>query len=150
MRVDTRIDSIRGQYNAHPVVNKFNIVADAVQFVKGLDPNTRNPADDQALIYAFAKAMDPDSVVREGEYATVQKYAQSWAQQFGFDAARIFSNTPFLTPEARANMKRTIESRAKPVGQQYRTVYNDFVKRADQVAKGAGKDYIPDYGEAFQ
>ena len=33
--------------------------------------------DDQALIYTFAKVMDPNSVVRESEYQTVQDYSQS-------------------------------------------------------------------------
>ena len=52
----------------------------------------KNPTstNDQALIYAFAKAMDPTSSVREGEYATVQKYAQSFANQLGFDVNRLF------------------------------------------------------------
>jgi hypothetical protein len=29
------------------------------------------------MVYAFAKIMDPESVVREGEYETVKKYSQS-------------------------------------------------------------------------
>lgn len=36
--------------------------------------------DDQALIYTFAKVMDPNSVVRESEYDTVQRFSQSLAQ----------------------------------------------------------------------
>ena len=35
--------------------------------------------------------MDPDSVVREGEYATVQKYSQTWGQKFGMDVNRILN-----------------------------------------------------------
>ncbi len=149
LRVETRVDNIRSQYNAHPVVKKYNVVQDAVQFAKNLDPKTTNPSDDQALIYAFAKAMDPDSVVREGEYATVQKYSQSWADKFGFDVKRVFSNTTFLTPAARTNMKTTIEARAKPVQQQYGTVRKDFVGRIQQVTGRDGNEYIPDYGGAF-
>lgn len=149
LRIEGRVDAIRNQYNAHAVVKKYNVVQDAVQFVKGLDVNTKNPSDDQALIYAFAKAMDPDSVVREGEYATVQKYAQSWAEKFKFDALRIFSNTTFLTPEARNNMKATVEGRAKPIRQQYAAVHKDFVKRIEQVTGRDGNEYIPDYGAAF-
>lgn len=147
---DTRIDRIGANFKTEPVVKTAQIMASAVDFVKGLDPNTTNPADDQALIYAFAKAMDPDSVVREGEYATVQKYSQSLADKFGFDAARIFSNTVFLTPEARKNMKTTIESRFDPVRKQYNNLRKSYVNRLNKVTGGTdGEDYLNDYGAAF-
>ena len=147
---DTRIDRIGSNFKTEPVVKTAQIMASAVDFVKGLDPNTTNPADDQALIYAFAKAMDPDSVVREGEYATVQKYSQSLADKFGFDAARIFSNTVFLTPEARKNMKTTIESRFEPVRKQYNNLRKSYVNRLNKVTGGTdGEDYLNDYGAAF-
>ena len=147
---DTRIDRIGANFKTEPVVKTAQIMASAVDFVKGLDPNTTNPADDQALIYAFAKAMDPDSVVREGEYATVQKYSQSLADKFGFDAARIFSNTVFLTPEARKNMKTTIESRFEPVRKQYNNLRKSYVNRLNKVTGGTdGEDFLNDYGAAF-
>lgn len=149
LRRQSAVDRIRGAYNAHPAVKKFQTVAAGVEFAKGLDPNTKNSADDIGLLYAFAKAMDPDSVVREGEYATVQKYGQSWAEKFGFDVRRIFSNTAFLTPQARLNMKTTIEAKAKPEYQLYRHTLDDFRKDMDRILPGGGALYIPDYGEAF-
>ena len=82
-RVQTRVDAKARGFDALPIVKTTQKMAEAVAFADSLNANTTNPADDQALIYAFAKAMDPDSVVREGEYATVQKYAQSWAECSG-------------------------------------------------------------------
>ena len=67
------------------------------EFMRSMDVNTQNPADDIGFIYAFAKIMDPESVVRENEYITVQRYAQSWADNFNFSAQRIFTNTKFLS-----------------------------------------------------
>ena len=95
--------------------------------------------------------MDPDSFVREGEYATVQKYAQSWAQSFGFNAQRIFSNTAFLTPEARENMKTTIRAKYASALPQYRNVRKNYVQQVDSMLgkPGAGDEWVLDYEAAF-
>jgi hypothetical protein len=145
-----RIDAKAKAFDALPVVKRTQTMAEAVSFADSLDPNTNNPADDQALIYAFAKAMDPESVVREGEYATVQKYAQSWAQTFGFNAQRVFSNTAFLTPQARANMKSTIRTRYGAAKAQYDNVRRSYASQIDRIIGGpGGEDYLIDYGAAF-
>lgn len=145
-----RVDMKSKGFEALPLVKNVQKMAEAVSFATSLDPNTKNPADDQALIYAFAKAMDPDSVVREGEYATVQKYAQSWAESFGFNAARVFTNTAFLTPQARKNMKTTITAKFAAGRKQYDNVRRSY---SDQINKITGSDdgdtYLTDFGGAF-
>jgi hypothetical protein len=145
-----RVDAKARGFDSLPVVKTTQKMAEAVGFANSLDPNTKNPADDQALIYAFAKAMDPDSVVREGEYATVQKYAQSWAQSFGFNAARVFSNTAFLTPQARANMKRTIQSKYQAGKAQYDNVRRSYASQINKITNGAdGESWLTDYAAGF-
>ena len=143
----TAVDRLRDDFKGEPIVKRYNIVNDALQFVRTLNPNTQNPADDQGLIYAFAKAMDPDSVVREGEYATVQKYAQTWLDNFKFNAVRVLSNQEFLTPQARANMKATIETRAKPVAAQYENLYQSYLKM--MTGRGGTATDLPNYSNAF-
>jgi hypothetical protein len=149
--VQRRVDAKSKAFDSQPAVKRTQTMAEAVLFADNLDPNTKNPADDQALIYAFAKAMDPDSVVREGEYATVQKYGQSWADAFGFNAARIFSNTAFLTPQARANMKQAIRSRYQAARTQYDNLASAYAKQIDGITgqPGTGQDYLVDYAGAF-
>jgi hypothetical protein len=149
-RIQTQIAAKQRGWDSLPIVKTAQKMAEAVEFANSLDINTKNPADDQALIYAFAKAMDPDSVVREGEYATVQKYAQSWAQSFGFNAARIFSNTPFLTTQARANMKKTIRSKFAANRKQYDNVRRSYAQQINKLTKqGDGEDYLTDYAGGF-
>ena len=148
--VQRRVDAKAKAFDAQPAVRRVQTLAEAVSFTKSLDPNTTNPADDQALIYAFAKAMDPDSVVREGEYATVQKYAQSWASSFGFNAQRIFSNTQFLTPQSRANMKATIEKRFAAGKGQYDNLRKSYASQINRiVGSNEGDDYLIDYAAGF-
>jgi len=145
-----RIDAVIKGFDAQPVVKRTQIMAEAVSFADGMDINTKNPSDDQALIYAFAKIMDPESVVREGEYATVQKYAQSWSESFGFDVKRIFSNSPFLTPQARQNMKTTIRAKFGAAKGQYDNLRNEFGRRIERITgKVGGADELTDYGAAF-
>jgi hypothetical protein len=145
-----RLDSALRSFDAQPAVKKAQTMADAASFAESLNANTSNPADDQALIYAFAKAMDPESVVREGEYATVQRYSQSWAEKFGFDVARMVSNTTFLTAEARANMKATILSRFQATQGQYDNIRRSYSDRINKITGGNdGETYLTDYGAAF-
>jgi hypothetical protein len=149
-KTKTRVDQTRSRFDNLPVVKNIQIQAEALSFAESMNPKTTNPADDQALIYAFAKAMDPNSVVREGEYATVQKYAQSWAESFGFNAARIFSNTTFLTPEARANMKRSIRGKYEAAKTQYDNVRHSFVDQLNKITgQGDGEEWLSDYAAGF-
>lgn len=137
-------------FEANPIVKKTQTMAEAVEFADGLDIDTKNPADDQALIYAFAKAMDPDSVVREGEYNTVQKYGQSWAERFGFDVKRMFSNTSFLTREARKNMKDTIRGKYAAGRKQYDNVRKEYGRKIERITKQPGGDAeLVDFAAAF-
>lgn len=146
-RLNTRVDRQVSQFKDEPIVKKYSKVADALQFAKSLDVNSKNPADDQALIYAFAKAMDPDSAVREGEYATIQKYSQSWLESFGFNAKRVLLNQEFLTPEARTNLVKTITQRAAPVITQYQKLHSYYSGRINKITgRKDGVDDLPDYG----
>jgi hypothetical protein len=148
--VQKRVDALSRGFDSQPIVKTVQKQAEAAAFAGSLDINTKNPADDQALIYSFAKAMDPDSVVREGEYATVQKYAQSWAERFGFDVKRVFSNTAFLTPQARENMKMTIRSKYVAGLSQYNNVRNEYARKISRATgRPGGEDDLIDYGAVF-
>lgn len=137
---------LANQFNQNPITQRFSKVAEGLQFIQGMDPAGKlTSADNIGLLYAFAKAMDPDSVVREGEYATVQKYAQSWLQQFGMNVNRILSNEEFLTDEAVANMKSTILQRARATFSQYNALRNTFIQRARNQGIENPDTYIPDY-----
>lgn len=99
------------KFSSEPIVTNFGTIQEGYNFAKSIPSTTKNPTDDQALVYQFAKIMDPGSVVREGEYATVQKYAQSWIGAFGKSISQAINGTGFLSPAARENIKKTIESR---------------------------------------
>lgn len=145
-KITTQIDSLAKNFDTNAVTKRFAVIQEGYNFANSLSSTTKNPADQQAIIYAFAKAMDPESVVREGEYATVQKYAQSWADTFGFDAKRMFSNSPFLTEEAMNNMKTTIESKYRSAEQSYDNLYDETIRRINgKTGQVDGSDYLNQY-----
>ena len=148
-QLQSSINQIAGQFDNEPIVKKYNQSAGGYQFMQNIESTTNNPADDIGMIYAFAKIMDPESVVREGEYATVQKYAQSWANNFGFNAARIFSNTKFLSTKSLDNMKATALAKFSADKQQYDNLSNEYQRRVKEVQSGKVVNPITDYSAAF-
>lgn len=86
---------LRKQFEGAPPVKSYRVAIPA--YVQGLK-TAPNPQGDLALTYAFAKLMDPDSVVREAEQGAIVE-SQPWFQakaeqikkQFGMDGAGNFS-----------------------------------------------------------
>lgn len=136
-QINTTVNSIAGAFDNEPIVKNFNTVSEGYQFVTSLGEK-ENPtsADDQGLVYAFAKAMDPQSAVKEGEYITVQKYNQSLIQQGWANAKRIASNVAFLTPEARKNMIATIKSKYEASKASYTNVKTEYQRQIDDAYAG--------------
>lgn len=151
-QISSTINQIAGAFDNEPIVKNFNILDEGYRFAQSLSNKTTNPSDDQGLIYAFAKAMDPGSVVREGEYATVQKYAQSWINSFGSSVEQAIAGTGFLTPTARQNIKKTIEARYNVSKKSYDNVFNSYQKRIEDARSGKGNtltNYAPQQSVPF-
>jgi hypothetical protein len=64
--------SIADKFNNEPSVKKFKSGNIALQEMQGLSKE-QTTYGDQGLISGYAKILDPDSVVREGEYAVVER-----------------------------------------------------------------------------
>jgi len=141
-----RVDKIANQFDGEQTVKNYAQLVESVNMISQIPDDTKNPADNQALIYAFAKAMDPTSVVREGEYATVQKYAQSWLESFGFNAMRVVNNQQFLSQQAVQNIKATIAKKFTGTESSYKNLTNEYGRRIDRITgKADGTDYISNY-----
>jgi len=144
------ISPLVSQFQSSPIVQNYNTIGEGYNFVKSLSDKTTNPADDQALIYALAKALDPGSVVREGEYATVQKYAQSWAKAYGKGVSQALAGTGFLSESARKNIKSTIESRFNASQTSYQNLYTETSRRINLIGNtDKGNLLLNNYGGAF-
>lgn len=141
--------AVRGQvstFKSEPSVQNFVVVQEGRNFAKSLSNTTTNPVDDQGLIYSLAKALDPGSVVREGEYATAQKYSQSWINAYGKGVTQALAGTGFLTEQARKNIKATIESKYKSSERTYDNLFSQYVGGINNLTgRDDGAKFLKDY-----
>jgi hypothetical protein len=146
----TAIQPIASAFDNEQVVKNYNIAQEGYNTLKTISPDTKSPVDDITFIYGFAKVMDPNSVVREGEYNTIQKYAQNWSQTFGFNAKRIFSNTNFLGKDAKQKMLNALEAKFNSISSQYTNAFKEYGRRINTVTgRTDGTNYLTDYSKAF-
>lgn len=132
-QINTTVNQIAGSFDNEPLVKEFNTINTGVNFLKSLG-NT--PTDDIARVYQFAKIMDPTSSVREGEYKTVQDYATTLLQRYGLNAKRVFTNSGFLTDEARTFLVNTLNKRLDASRSQYSALKSQYDQRINQVKQG--------------
>lgn len=142
-----KVLQVSGQFDGEQIVKDYNTTATQVNYIKDLG---NKPTDDIARVYAFAKVMDPNSAVREGEYKTVQDYAQAVLQSAGLKITRVFTNSGFLTPEARNFINSTLQARLKTQKQTYDNVYDEYGRRINKITGATdGTDYVTDYGKGY-
>ncbi len=143
----TKVMTIANQFDGEQAIKNYQVSAEAIDAIKRAG-NT--PTDDISRVYAFAKVMDPNSVVREGEYDTVQKYAQAVLQAYGLKGKRIFENSGFLTQEARNFLLTTLNNRLKSSEKAFDNIYSEYGRRINKITgQTDGTDYISNYKQAF-
>ncbi|ABD27428.1 hypothetical protein Saro_2993 [Novosphingobium aromaticivorans DSM 12444] len=122
------LTSLQSRYEQLQPVKEYRVVLP--QFMQALQlPD--DPTADNTLLYAYAKIMDPGSVVRESEQGAAANGANYWdraveavKKQFG-----VGGN---LTPEVRARLKRDIETRVQAMGKVYRLQRERYAKTAEK------------------
>lgn len=98
----------RDEFRNLPSVSEFNIALGTFNAAQNTQPT---PEGDQSLITAFARMMDPNSVVREGEFATAagnesafQQIKARIAKEFGLSGAGR------LTDHGRARLREEMRN----------------------------------------
>lgn len=147
-------------FNSHPIVKDFNIIQRASSAANNIlsDINSRpgkqaTAGDDMSLMYLFAKAQDPNSVVRESEYSNVGDYFSSLPQAVQFKLSQIYKSTPDgrLTDTARTNIAHGIQTLYKTNKEQYDNLRSNAV---DHMKRVAGKDvssaFLNNYEDAYK
>lgn len=125
--------AIRNEYETQPAVKSYRTVVPMLESAK--DAQTRpTRAADLNLVYAFAKLMDPDSVVRESETAGVVATA-SVADRVAAYVGQL-NGQPMLNPDVRAKLIDELDSRFKSLKES-----NDVLaQQYTDIAKAHGLD----------
>ena len=125
---------LRGEFGSLDFVQEYPTVARQYAFGLQTQPN---PSGDQALIVAYAKMLDPASVVREAEFDTTAAADSA----IGRTVARIKRELGWegggrLSPEAREKVRTEMRT----LVQQYDTQYQEARERFSGLANSYGFD----------
>lgn len=91
-----------------------------------LKDGSATPQDKQQLINDFAKILDPDSVVREGEYALAGKYSQSKIDTWKQEVKNFFTTGGPLSDDAAKMLAEGVDRRFSAI----MTEYDSSIDRA--------------------
>ena len=144
--LQNRVLGMATNFGSNDIVKKFNATADAINIVNGISKDSKNPADHQTIVYSFAKSLDPDSVVREGEYNTIKIYAQSLLDRYGKEITNAIAGTGFLSEKAIKDIQTTMNNNYKNRKPAYDNLYSQTSRVIDNVAgKSVAGEILVDY-----
>ena len=98
------------------------------EIVTDLKNSAATAQDKQALISDFAKALDPTSVVREGEYALAGKYSQSKLAAYKQEAYNYVNAGWPLSDEAALLLAQGLERQYKVMGKAHDEAIDNKLK----------------------
>ncbi len=120
-------NTLRSAFNGLPEVKNYS---DALQALGGAMKAPDSPQGDLAVVYAFAKAMDPGSVVREGEMDMANQtasIAQRLQQQYG-----LLTAGKRLPPEVRTGLLEAARQKVAGMRPLYDQQYARFADLAQK------------------
>ena len=136
-RTDQRTAAaLRKEFRSLPSVKSYESTLPIVESVKNA-PDT--PAGDLQVVYSVGKALDPDSVVREGELLLTQN-ATPILQKLAGKARAEISGQGRLTPQTRKDLVDMLEQRTQGYQQAYTRDYDTYGSYATDI--GAEPDQI--------
>jgi hypothetical protein len=130
------------EFNSRKEVQKFVATIDAANVLNIVDPKSKNPADHQAIVYGFAKALDPESVVRGEEYEAVKKYSQSLFNKYKGEIKNAIAGTGFLSENAIRDMQTTISNLYNARLPIYENAYAEKARTINSIAGANVADEI--------
>lgn len=119
--------AISKEYRSHPQTKNTDEMSRQVANIKSYAQNP-SAAGDISLIFSFMKMVDPQSTVREGEFATAQNAAGVPDQ-----IRNIFNRAiegERLTPEQRADFARQAETQWKNQVTNQKRIYDQYADTA--------------------
>lgn len=145
-RAFERASKLRSDYLSLPSVKNYTQALPV--FAAGLQSGD-DAAGDLNLIYAYAKVMDPNSVVREGEQASVAG-GDTWFNQKTAELQKQLGNGGTFKPEFRQRLRQEMAGRMGELNQSFIADRVNFKQNA--VRNGVDpRDVVGDHpGERFQ
>ncbi len=135
---------LRKEFDRLPEIKSFKAIRTSFNQIRRLAKNP-SPQNDIALIFSYMKMLDPDSVVREGEFATAQNAAgvpdqirNAWNKALSGERLNQQQRGQMLKSALDVYTAQRETYNAKAL--QYRDYAKDYEVNPDHVARR----YIPD------
>lgn len=130
--VQKRVDSYSDDYSKNAnVVSAFKFAPLLRQYDK-VKVSDLSSSQRQGIISDYAKALDPDSVVREWEYATVAKYSSSWGEKTLSEINQFLSWNGTLSDASAQKVIDAIKSRGKNYVEQEKNIRNQYIEKINR------------------
>jgi len=117
------ISTARTNLEQDPQYKAYRTLANQVADVKGIQSRINNwtasPQDQQQMITAFSKVLDPTSVVRESEFELTKKYGQAGYQAVLQNVSQYWRWDWILNPESAKILAESLASRYGSIEQEY-------------------------------
>lgn len=150
--IQKRVDSYKDDYAKNLNVASAFKFAPVMRTYSWVDVSKLSSSQKQGIISDYAKALDPDSVVREGEYNTVAKYSQSLGEKVLSEIKQAFSSQGVISNEAAQKVIDAIMTRGKAYTEQEKNVRGQYKTQIDKVTgNNDGDSYlvVPDYSKGI-
>lgn len=143
----TQITGLARQFDSTPIVKNYNEVANRLATVNSVLSKGLGGPEDLTVVYEFMKALDPTSVVREGEYDKAASAGNIFAGAYAKFNGYLKPNGGFLPPQVKTAFKSIIESKLGAASQQVKALHKDYARRIGVLAgkPGTGEEYLTDY-----
>lgn len=140
-----RADKLRADYDSLPEVKSYR---NAITVYSSALKTQPTPQGDLSLIYSFAKLMDPTSVVREREAASVAG-TDTIAGQIEARLKKELGGGGTFSPEARNGLLREMQNRVAAYNDQYNLQRQRYQANAQAFGVDPARVIGPHDGDAF-
>jgi hypothetical protein len=132
--------AIRNEFETQPAVKSYRTVVPMLESAKDAAARPTRAAD-LNLVYAFAKLMDPDSVVRESETGVVNATASVADRLSGYISQ--LNGQAMLLPETRKKLITELDSRLHSLKESHDVLASQYADIAKAYNLDPGRVVIP-------
>ncbi len=148
-KTQTQVDSLAKGFDASQIVKDYNVVQEKKLTFDQLMNSSQSGPGDMAMVYEFMKALDPNSVVRETEYASASKTGNIFTGTLAQFNGLFKPQGGFLSPQVKASFKKVVDQKLAVKEKQYDNLYNETARKINmKTGSEDGSDYLTNYKQA--
>lgn len=143
----SKVQAIAQSHDTNQIVKDYSMIQNKSGSMQNILKSGVGGPGDLALVYEFMKALDPNSVVRETEYATAAgsgNIFKGWAARFN---GYLKEQGGFLPPQVQKAFISIMNTKLAVAEAQYNNYHTEQARKIDKITGGAdGIDYLTNYG----